>query len=251
MGFSVKKSEAPASGGEGVYLRSFPKGETTVRFLEEPDEWRLYYEHFVGQQSFPCTGDTNSCPGCTHDSEDVQRRSRKYGTFVYNTKWNDVVPYKLPMTLANRLTNRAEKNDGTITNRDYVVIRSGDGLRTEYDVDSDEKYTVDVQGLLRKANPSTIEEVLESMYKQVWGDLEVEQEPRAPKQASDRMKKEVKDDTPPWEEKAKDDEEITEAQLRSMTRSQLKEVWTKAGWDGWDDDWDKSEILTEIFKRAE
>lgn len=266
MPFSVKKSEAPNAGGDGIYMRAFPKGETVVRFLEEPDDWRLYYEHFIGQQSFPCTGETDSCPGCTNEVEDVRRRSRKYGTFAFNPKWNDVVPYKLPMTLANRLTNRAEKNDGTLTNRDYVVLKSGEGLRTEYDVDSDEKYSLDIDALRQKAPVKTVDEVLEAMFRDVWGDpaqYSSDTEPKgrpttrkiADEPVPDALKTKAELEFHAAQlreaEAPKDEDEVTEAELRGMTRKALEEVWIKAGWDGYDDNWSKSELLNAILAKAD
>lgn len=285
MKFGTKKSEAPLAGGNGIYMRNFPKGETKVRFLEEPDEWILYYEHYTTDgKAFPCTQETETCPGCTSEIESVQRRSRKYGTWVFNPQWNDTVPYKLAMTLANRLTARAERNGGTITNRDYVIIRSGEGLKTEYDVDQDERYVMDIDTLLGKAPMGSIEEVLQDMFSQVWGDPKQFDKPRkadepapkvtgtratSPSAASTKESTTSADDVPDAllskeELKAKyegldefkkpeTEDELTEAQVRAMTRDQLEALWMEAGWDtpADYDDWSKKQLVEEILKRAE
>src|SRR6266702_5978215 len=119
MKFGQKRSEAPEeTDGTGNYLRSFRKGETKVRFLQETGEWIKFNEHYTeDNKSFPCTEDTRSCPGCTSESERTQRRSRRYGTYVHLVKNNTTLPFKVPPSLSNRLEARAERNGGTLLNR--------------------------------------------------------------------------------------------------------------------------------------
>lgn len=174
MQFGQKKKDAPEEvSSDGMYLRNFKDGEVTVRFLEECDEWIVFREHYTAERkSFPCTGDRDSCPGCTSDDDQVARSSRKYATNIWLPKNNMVLPFRIPITLAKRLFARAERNDGTITNRDYVVMRSGKGLEVEYDVEADDKYTVDLKPLLAQAKD--IQEILQSSYDEIWGDAKPE-----------------------------------------------------------------------------
>lgn len=267
MKFGTKRRDAGDIGsGNRNYLRNFKTGETKVRFLEEPDEWYLYQEHFTTEgKSFPCTGDSTLCPGCTSEIERVQHRSRKYGTYVYVIAYNATIPYKVGVSLANRLTSRAERNGGTITNRDYVVIRTGEGLKTEYDVDQDEKYTLDIEGLLRKAENGSIEDILQESFAEIWGDPskyegrdEYKSHVATKDDVPDALKTPAERSAPPFEpsgmDEFKKDEpeaEVTEIELRAMTRSQLVQLWETAGFDGFDEDWGRAELLDEIIKRAE
>jgi hypothetical protein len=263
MRFGTKKRDVQESEFNDKYLRNFKNGETKVRFLEEPEEWILYQEHFTrDRQSFPCTMDTTSCPGCISEDEQMQRRSRKYGTHLLLVEPNIVLPFKISITLASRLTARAERNNGTIVNRDYLILRSGEGLRTEYDVDADEKYPLDTDALLTKATAS-IEEILQDMFTQVWGDPDQykpkdEYRPKAKLSSVSKQDDDVPDALKlKHEREGMDvyvppaDDEITEAQIRAMTRSQLIALWKKAGWDGFNDDWNKTEIIDAILAKAD
>jgi hypothetical protein len=55
----------------------------------------------------------------------------------------EVKALKIPSPLANRLVARADRNGGTLLNRDYTIIRRGNGLDTEYDVESEDKAPID------------------------------------------------------------------------------------------------------------
>ena len=165
MRFGTKKSEAPEVSGDGLYLRNWKDGDTLVRFLEECDDWIEFREHYTAdKKSYPCTNDRSTCPGCTADSDDERKSSRKYATNVLFVKGNYVAPVRIPITLAKKMFTRSERNNGTITNRDYIVIRSGQFLDTEYDVESDDSYKVNIKELLKDA--VDIEDVLVAAFEE-------------------------------------------------------------------------------------
>lgn len=229
MKFGTKKKDAPEQNDAGgMYLRTFKDGETVVRFLEETDDWIVFREHYLNGKSFPCTGDRDSCPGCTHPDESVQKAGRKYATNAWLPKQNAVLPFRIPISLAKSLFTRSEKNDGTITNRDYVIMRSGKGLDTEYDVDSDDKYAVDVASLLKQG--VDIQEVLQASYDEVWGE-----EPR--EERFSRKPKEAEEETFPSRSEVQgesaDDSEIVldEDRLYEMSLAELVDVADKVGID--------------------
>jgi hypothetical protein len=170
--FGQRKADAPAiTEGSGNYLRNFKDGDTIIRFIEEPDDWIVFREHYTtDRKSFPCTEDRDSCPGCTSDIESVQRASRKYATNVWLVKSDLVLPFRIPMSLAKRVFSRAERNEGIVTNRDYVVMKSGKGMDTEYDIEADERYAVSLKELLAKA--MDIQEILSESYDEIWGEKE-------------------------------------------------------------------------------
>ena len=238
--FGVKQKDAHDREYSGNYLRSFKKGETLVRFLDETGEWIRYWEHHTTDgKSFPCTEDRESCPGCTHENEKVRRASKRYGVNLLLVKQGIVLPFKLPVTLYDRLVVRAERNDGTVTNRDYVIIKSGSGLDTEYDVDQEDKYSVDLAELHKKAY--NIQEILGESYAEVWGDPDAPKAKDEPKSKGE-SKEEAKD-VPPTEPAAKSESageagevEMTEASIRAMGKSELRALCTKVGLEFTEDD---------------
>ena len=151
MRFSTKRGDASDADSNLTYLRGFKAGNTTVRFLQEMEEWDKYREHYtLDGKMFPCIKTEGTCPGCTSNNEKVSKSSRKYATNVFLVDTGQVLPFKIPITLAKLLENRADRNGGTLLNRDYVVMRSGSGMDTSYDVDTDEKYVIDVAEKLKK-----------------------------------------------------------------------------------------------------
>lgn len=133
---------ALASQGQGTWIRTVPKDdELTVRFLTEPHQWFSYREHFRQDvKFFPCV--ERNCPGCEDPDEGIRRRSRRFLASALDVEQGVVVPLKLPLDLANRLFARYERYD-TLTDRDYVLMRAGQGLNTTYDLDTLEPKPVD------------------------------------------------------------------------------------------------------------
>lgn len=249
--FGTQRKHETEVAGSGDYLRSFGKGETKVRFLEEPEEWFSYREHFTpDNKSFPCTRDRETCPGCTSENEKTQRASRKYATNIYLVKNRQVLPFKIPVSLATRLEARAEKNNGTLLNRDYTVMKSGSGLDTEYDVDQEERYELDIDKL--RAQGKDVEEILLASYTEIWGAPEDTVKPKKelPKKAP------VEDEPIPEALKTKAEreaekdevEEITEEALRAMSRADLQKVYAKAGID-MDQDLSTKELAEDLIAR--
>lgn len=226
MQFGKRKADAPER-GSGNYLRGFKKGETKVRFLDDPDDWIVFWEHFtVDRKSFPCTEDRQTCPGCTSEIESVRKASKKYGTYVAltgqqktSTGQYQVLPFRLPVTLADRMAVRAERNDGTVLNRDYVVIRTGDGFETEYDVDQEEKYDLDTTAL-KALSPATIQECLLESFVEVNGNVEVASQAEVPP-----TKPAAQQD----QGSSEDEITLTESQIRGMDKPQLRELCEKSG----------------------
>lgn len=214
MRFSTKASEEIAYSGD--YLRSIKTGDTKVRFLYDETEWYSYWEHFTadGKKSFPCLGDKETCPGCTDENERVAKASHKYGTNVLLVKSGKVVPMRMPVSIKQKMETRRERSENkTITARDYVLIRQGTGLDTEYDVEGDSAYDVDLETYRKQG--VDIESILVASFTELFGDPDefkpTRPEPRtAPKDVQ-------KDATPP-------DEVYTEAQIRGMNLVELTQL---------------------------
>jgi hypothetical protein len=238
MQFGQKKADAPPlMEGTGNYLRNFKDGDTVIRFIEEPDDWIVFREHYTtDRKSFPCTEDRDTCPGCTSDIESVQRATRKYGTNLWLVKQDLVLPFRIPMSLAKRVFARAERNEGIITNRDYVVMKSGKGMDTEYDIEADERYNVNLKDLLAKA--MDIQEILAESYDEVWGTKEdstlvkaASKPARERKVYIDDLDEEEKFPSEPEPAAEKDVEPVVidEDALYEMTLIELKDLAERAG----------------------
>lgn len=186
MAFSSKvgsitalKKKLNEAQSDDVWIKYIPDGSIRVRFLEEVEEWANYYEHWDAnaRKYFPCKDDY-SCAGCKLDMD----RSVKYLTnaVLLDDKSLRVVPLKIPQSLANRLAARAEKYK-TITDRDYELMRSGKGLDTEYDLDSE----APDKRKFPKVELHDLEKVLRDAYTAVFGDEDDdERKPRKPKKES-------------------------------------------------------------------
>lgn len=245
MQFGTKRSEAKSDFGDSgdflPYLRNFREGDNIVRFIEEVDDWIAFSEHYAGGKSFPCTNDRNTCPGCTSEDDKVSRASRKYATNLQLVANDKVLPFRVPMSLAKKLFNRAERN-GTITNRDYVVMREGKGLETEYDLEQDEKRSVDLGSL--KSQAHDIENILLISYNEVWGVDAQRVEKASKEQVAQEAAQEEK---PPFD--TGEATVVTEAELRKMTRAQLVTLALAEDIEI-DEDGSKEDILDSILELA-
>lgn len=128
MGDLKALKQSLKKGGAGTFVKFIPKeGSITVRFLDEPTEWINYYEHFDGaiRKSYPCI--EAQCPGCATE----ERRTSRYLANALDIEADRVVPLQLPKTLVSSLVALYERMN-TLTDRDIELIRSGEGLDTEY-----------------------------------------------------------------------------------------------------------------------
>ena len=168
---SLKKlKETLAKGGNGSFVKYVPKnGSLNVRFIQEPEDWVSYMEHYdqVLRASYPCNGES-SCPGCVSG----ERKSSRYLANAVNLDDNDrVVPLQLPKDLANRLVIKYEKW-GSLTDRDIELTRQGEGLDTTYDMDAGAQ---DRKSIAKYVSLDLLK-VLEDVYNGVFGGEEEEED---------------------------------------------------------------------------
>lgn len=125
-----------------VWIKGFKEGGTRVRFLQPTGTWITYREHYSeGPGYFPCSEDTQTCPGCTDSSERVQKRSRRYAMNCLGESGR-VDVHKVGSRLYKTLKSREQRLE-TILDRDYTITRIGKGLDTDYDLDPGDKYALD------------------------------------------------------------------------------------------------------------
>ncbi len=247
MQFGKRAADAPDAGASGNYLRNWKKGENLCRILQEIDDWTQYWEHYKGKKSFPCTEDRDTCPGCTHEDEEVQKASKKYATYAKLIKQDKVFAMRIPATLHDRFVVRAERNNGTVTNRDYVVIKTGTGFDTEYDVDQEDKYDVNVEVELKRA-PCTVQEALQDSYVEVWGKLPDGSAPATPAPAV--ADPEDKPPSKPANQSAsaeQQEEVLTESAIKAMELPQLQELCKRAGLRFVEDD-TKDDLVEKLLR---
>lgn len=126
-----------------VWIKGFKDGMTTIRIPPEPKttKWTTYREHYdEGMGYFPCS-EAKDCVGCTDANPKVRDRSRRYAINALDSEGR-VQVYKIGSRLYRTLQGR-EQRLGTLSDRDYIIIRTGQKLETNYDVDPGEKYEID------------------------------------------------------------------------------------------------------------
>lgn len=260
MKFGQKYKDNPAAasgGGSGKWIKAFKEGETRMRFLQEMEDWVVYYEHYNPMgTAFPCTGDRSTCPGCTSSNERMKQASRKTAAVALVGQYVDV--YKLPVKLVNRLSIRAERNGGTVTDRDYLVTRIGKDKDTEYDLESGNAAPVDISAY----ELPDIEKMLETSFRENWPDFEadqileqVEEIKKVPEKSTETKVAEslvrhadgnTYSQNPPSEPAAQSEageQEITIEQLKTMTPEQLKKLCSDSGAEVPDDLTTQAEII--------
>jgi hypothetical protein len=162
----VLKESLKSGGGSGTFIKFIPKdGSMTVRFLEDPEEWINYVEHYdeVLRKSFPCV--EANCPGCATDS----RKSSRYLANAVDIENDRVVPLQLPKTLVSSLVAMYDRM-GTMLDRDFELIRSGEGLDTTYSAIPD----APLPRKMTKYTPHDLEQVLDDAWKAMHGIEEVD-----------------------------------------------------------------------------
>jgi hypothetical protein len=247
-------NEPASAGGENSWMKYLGDEDVTFQILQEPNEWQAYWEHYnPGGYPFPCTGERETCPGCTSSNEKMKKASRKVAFNVLEGDYVNV--YKVPKSaVADKLANRAERI-GTILDREYtisrIVTKNKDGSKNyDYDIEGGEKRQVDPS----KFELKDIESMLAKAYDQSWGDGAKAKETEAGAEygkASGALKEKLdkakaEEEPPPFEDHSKDapsktsettttptggsgTDEYEEADLRAMEYGELLVVLEKEG----------------------
>lgn len=176
FGKSAKEAENEQSRGgfSGDFIRYLKDGDTTLRILQDPDDWTYWWEHFSPAGfSFPCPRGADDpvedCPhGCASDNEKISKVNRKIGFNVLASVNGQeyVNAFKVGPTVADKLKNRYARLD-TLTDRDYTITRYKTGAdRWDFDVEGHTPSPVD----LARYELKNIEEMLQQSYEEAWGD---------------------------------------------------------------------------------
>jgi hypothetical protein len=223
--------EPSRSGGSGDFIRYLKEGSTTLRILQEPEEWLYYWEHFSpGGFSFPCPRGVDDpkddCPGCSSDNEKMSKVSRKIA-FNVLTSFNGteyVNGFKIGPMVGEKLENRF-KRLGTLTDRNYTITKYKTSQdRWDFDVEGDTPTPVD----LRKEEWKDIEALLAQSYDDAWGDpsqaqanLRASNQPVATTQEVNSSPKRPTIAPAPKQEEPPFEQTYQESDLRAMDRDTL------------------------------
>ena len=140
-----------------MWITRFPKGkgEYLIRPLTEPDEWQKC--NFVWNKSIN-RGWPLAEGQIIDDDEGLQVQTRYLGQFIDIEK-DRVIVFQVPKSVFDSFGRKFNRN-GTVMDRDWLVIREGTGLDTAYDLEADEEVDRD----LSKYVIPDIEEVLVNAY---------------------------------------------------------------------------------------
>jgi len=166
---AAEAAEEPSRGGAGGnWIRRLKEGRQTMRFLQEPENWTYYWEHFSPAGfSFACNNEED-CPGCTSDNEKMKKVERRIACNILHSfngvEYVDVI--KFGNTVKDKLNNRAQRL-GTITDRDYTIDKyktSGD--RWDFDIEGGDKTQINIGEFTLK----DVEAMLAEEWNERWGD---------------------------------------------------------------------------------
>lgn len=176
------------SSGKGLtYINYIPDGSTTVRFLSEPTEWIQYPEWYdvTKKRPYPVLRNSNI------ELPDGERISKRFLAPALLCDDDEVVTLKLPKTAVEQLFVSYDRN-GTVMDRDFDIIRSGEGLKTSYQVYPGEK----MKRPLNKYEVPNVNEVLDSWCREVIEENnggKVEQKPKEDKPVRQAPKRDTEE----------------------------------------------------------
>lgn len=175
------------SGGGGgrkdFKLLMLRDGDTaTVRFLDEPENWVLYKEHFVQGKGFvPCLGEDDGCEPCEEGNNaserglvnvyvlEVERQERKVKGKKYEAKIEEpkkVMLLKMSNGLRASIIVRYERR-GTVMDREVSITRDGESTDTEYVLDWADSKSAAPKGISKDKIdiPDFLQEIVDAYYK--------------------------------------------------------------------------------------
>ena len=185
-----------------------------IRFLLEPEEWTRYTEAYSPSMR-------KAWPVPEGDEAQVEdaRTSTRYAATAIDLKTDKVIVIKLPVTLVDQLSARAEKR-GTLTNIDIELYKSGEGLDTVYGYDPGEK----TKRSIDKYELPDVNALLEAEYNALWGgdDDEDDEDEKPTRKRASRRETSFDDDEDEDEDSDDEEETYSEEELKEMPLGELR-----------------------------
>ncbi len=182
--------------GQVIYLK--PDTDIRLRFFTEPDDWRYYTEHQFQEngrwQNVPCIGE--GCPLC---ESEVGRQSDRILIPVWDVERKKVRLLKAGSRLAQDLLKFYQK--GKLLDRDYNLMREGEGIDTRYLLDAEDK---EKRPEAKKAEAPDLDDILEGWVKSYYSGSG-----NGPKKSKSKDEEEFEEDEdkPKKKSKKSDDDE--------------------------------------------
>lgn len=146
---------AASSSGNSRKLLIIKEDEPVkVRFLQNPADWMIFYEHYVPESKMFVPA-LDPDPLASHPDERVRRTSLRHMANVLNLETMQVQLLKMNQDLTNRLMMRYNRYDD-LTDRNYEIVRSGTGLQTAYDIEPDDVSPMDLDRFASKLHDMTL-----------------------------------------------------------------------------------------------
>lgn len=141
----LDEARARNKGGEGGYaLVVKADSELCIRFLDEPDEWVEFYQHYMEEaepRAFPCND--GDCVGCDAGN----KPSKKWAARVIDVTEGKVRVFVMVRTVWDLLLGRrCFIKYKTILDRNYTIMRTGSTKNdTSYDVDPEDASRINLK----------------------------------------------------------------------------------------------------------
>lgn len=263
FGTSYKNDTRSSTSRDG-WINYFKDPETRIRFLQQMDEWTVYWQHFNAskKRAYPCTEDRDTCPGCLSEDEREAKASKRYLCNTLNQDTGFTNLYAIPVSLIDDLVRACDKDENSITERDYTVIRRNKSGVVEYSLDKEARDNLPLEKYTKYFKDH--QQALAEAYVEAWGKLPDGSVPPAPvgeenqdvqPKAKRQPKPEgeyiqdIKDNDPPSEPAPEDDDlELTDDEVRAMNTGQLKDLFKRCGLEVPDEE--DATVLAELLMAA-
>lgn len=214
------KKSVKRKGGDSRIRTIAAEDSVTARFLQEPEDWHGFYEHWINDAYVPCT--EGDCDGCDAGI----RKTFRYLANAYIVDDSKVCALKMPKTVVEQLLARYEKH-GTVMDRDYELSRTGSGQTdTVYMVTPEPPQKMKLSRFDKDL--IDLEEVLESLLDDEAVDDDEDDKPKKKKTrnpwADDDDDDEGDEDD---EDDEEDDDEEDDEPVRKVKKSAKKKVAPK------------------------
>lgn len=132
---------------DDVWIKNFREGATFIRILQPTTTWWRYKEHYdEGVGYFTCTGNRNTCVGCTDGNEKVRQTSNRYAFNALDEQGRLNV-FKAGARLYRSFLGK-EQRMGTILDRDWTIVRTGGKFNEiQYEAEPGDKHDIPVDEL--------------------------------------------------------------------------------------------------------